>query len=49
MRVVGHRWLTVSEGGAEALSTLVVTQGDAFYLRSDAALRVIALLDAPFC
>ena len=39
-----------AEGGAEALSTLVVTQGDdAFYLRSDAALRVIALLDAPFC
>ena len=25
-----------AEGGAEALSTLVVTQGDAFYLRSDA-------------
>ena len=38
-----------AEGGAEALSTLVVTQGDAFYLRSDAALRVMALLDAPFC
>ena len=30
-----------AEGGAEALSTLVVTQGNAFYLRSDAALRVI--------
>ena len=38
-----------AEGGAEALSTLVVVQDDAFYLRSDAALRVIALLDAPFC
>ena len=37
-----------AEGGAEALSTLVVIQDDAFYLRSDAALRVIALLDAPF-
>ena len=38
-----------AEGGAEALSTLVVIQDDVFYLRSDAALRVIALLDAPFC
>ena len=38
-----------AEGGAEALSTLVVIQDDVFYVRSDAALRVIALLDAPFC
>ena len=33
----------------QALSPLVVVQDDAFDLRSDAALRVIALLDAPFC
>ncbi|KAJ1459781.1 hypothetical protein M885DRAFT_560546 [Pelagophyceae sp. CCMP2097] len=35
-------------GGAEALSTLVLVQGGVVYVRSDAALRTIALLDAPW-
>ena len=36
-----------AEGGEEALSTVVLVQGGAVYTRSDAALRVFALLDPP--
>ena len=36
-----------AEGGAEALTTLVLVSGGAVHVRSDAALRVAALLDAP--
>ena len=36
-----------AEGGAEALTTVVLVQDGAVYTRSDAALRVFALLDAP--
>mmetsp|Transcript_28262 Transcript_28262/g.87443 ORF Transcript_28262/g.87443 Transcript_28262/m.87443 type:complete len:187 (+) Transcript_28262:1093-1653(+) len=36
-----------AEGGAEALSTLVLIQGDDVFVRSDAALRVAALLPPP--
>lgn len=37
-----------AEGGSEALSTLVLIQGGTVYVRSDAALRTIALLDSPY-
>ena len=36
-----------AEGGAEALSTLVLVSGGRVHVRSDAALRVAALLDGP--
>jgi len=36
-----------AEGGEEALSTLVLIQDGSIYTRSDAALRTMALLDAP--
>merc|ERR1712216_12439 len=36
------------EGGEEALSTLVVIQGSQVYVRSEAALRVLAVMDQPY-
>ena len=37
-----------AEGGEEELSTLVFIQGSTVYVRSEAALRVMALLDQPW-
>ncbi|KAJ8606498.1 hypothetical protein CTAYLR_005860 [Chrysophaeum taylorii] len=36
-----------AEGGSEALSTMVLVQESRVYVRSDAALRTISLLDSP--
>lgn len=36
-----------AEGGPEALSTMVLVQGSNVFVRSDAALRTIAMLDSP--
>lgn len=36
-----------AEGGPEALSTMVLVQGSDVFVRSDAALRTIAMLDFP--
>mmetsp|Transcript_88004 Transcript_88004/g.152470 ORF Transcript_88004/g.152470 Transcript_88004/m.152470 type:complete len:183 (-) Transcript_88004:71-619(-) len=37
-----------AEGGAEAMSTVVVVQGKEVYVRSTAALRVLAVLSQPW-
>ena len=37
-----------AEGGTEELTTVVFIQGDQVYVRSTAALRVLAMLDAPW-
>ena len=37
-----------AEGGSEALTTVVLVQDGSVYVRSTAALRVIAMLDFPF-
>merc|ERR1712217_167929 len=37
-----------AEGGEEALSTVVVVQGSEVYVRSSAALRVLAAMDQPW-
>merc|ERR1712194_604876 len=37
-----------AEGGEEELSTVVVIQGDDVYVRSAAALRVLAVMDQPW-
>jgi len=38
-----------AEGGSEELSTLVFVQGDAVHIKSAAVVRILALLDHPWC
>merc|ERR1711968_339969 len=37
-----------AEGGSEALTTMILIQGDQVHVRSTAALRTLALLDQPW-
>jgi predicted DCC family thiol-disulfide oxidoreductase YuxK len=46
--LIKHAAGRYAEGGEEELSTVVVIQGGNVYVRSEAALRVLAVMDQPF-